>query len=127
MAVYLVDSVILGVTIDQLTTALPAVIETCQRFSARGEYVRYIRSTYIPGESRCLCLFEAPDAATLEEVNEVAKFPYTRIVEAFYLTAQPWGPICFIPVEGKSPKATGHTRGPGVRDSWDPKLPPRRK
>ncbi len=85
MAVYLVDSVIPGVTIDQLTTALRAVVETCQRFTARGEYVRYIRSTYIPGESRCLCLLEAPNAATVEEVNEVAKLPYTRIVEAFDL------------------------------------------
>ena len=85
MAVYLVDSVIPGVTMDQLTTALQAVIETCQRFTARGEYVRYIRSTYIPGESRCLCLLEASNAATVEEVNEVAKLPYTRIVEAFDL------------------------------------------
>ena len=88
MAVYLVDSVIPGASIDQLTTALQAVIETCQRFTARGEYVRYIRSTYIPGESRCLYLFEAHDAATVEEVNEVAKLPYTRIVEAIELTPE---------------------------------------
>ena len=85
MAVYLVDSVIPGLTIDQLTTAQQAVIETCKRFTARGEYVRYIRTTYIPGESRCLFLFEAPNADTVEEVNEVAKLPYTRVVEAIDL------------------------------------------
>ena len=88
MAIYLVDSVIPGVTIGQLTTVLQAVVETCQRFTARGEHVRYIRSTYIPGESRCLCLLEAPNATTVEEVNEVAKLPYTRIVEAFDLTPE---------------------------------------
>ena len=54
----------------------------------KGGFVRYIPSTHIPGESRCLCLFEAPDAATLEEVFEVAKFSYTRIVEAYDLTPQ---------------------------------------
>ncbi len=89
MAIYLVDSVIPGVTIDQLTTVLQAVVETCQRFTARGEHVRYIRSTYIPGESRWLCLFEAPDAATVEEVNEVAKLPQTRVVEAIDLQPEP--------------------------------------
>jgi hypothetical protein len=64
------------------------VIETYQRFPARGEYVRYIRSTYIPGESRCLFLFDAPNAAPVEEVNEVAKLPYTRVVEAIDLPAE---------------------------------------
>ena len=81
----MVDSVIQGVTIDQLTAAQRAVIETCQRFMARGEFVRYIRTIYIPVESRCLCLFEAPNAKTVEEVNEVAKFPFTRVVEAIDL------------------------------------------
>ena len=89
MAVYLVDSVIPGVTIEQLTITQEAVIETCQRFTARGEYVRYIRSAFIPGESRCLYLFEAPNAETVEEVNEVAKLPYTWIVEAIDLTPEP--------------------------------------
>lgn len=85
MAVYLIDSVIPGLTSDQLTTAQQALIETCQRFTARGEYVRYLRGIYMPAESRCLFLFEAPNAKTVEEVNEVAKFPYTRVVEAIDL------------------------------------------
>ena len=89
MAVYMVDSVIPGVTLDQLTRLLQAVVETCQRFTARGEYVRYLRSTYIPGESRCLSLLEAPDMAIVEEVNEVAKLPYTRVVEAIDLPPEP--------------------------------------
>ncbi len=89
MAVYLVDSVIPAVTMERLIKAQQAVIETCQRFTARGEYVRYIRSTYIPGESRCLCLFEVPNVTTVEEVNEVAGLSYTRIVEAIELLTEP--------------------------------------
>ena len=85
MAVYLVESVIPGITIDQLAAAQEAVKETCQRFTARGEYVRYIRSTFIPSESRCLYLFEAPNVETVEDINEVAELRYTGIVEAIDL------------------------------------------
>ena len=89
MAVYMVESVIPGVTVEQLTRLLQAVVETCQRFTERGEYVRYIRCTYLPGESRCLSLLEAPNMAIVEEVNEVAKLPYTRVVEAITLPPEP--------------------------------------
>jgi hypothetical protein len=32
-----------------------------------------------------MCLFEAPSAQVVEEVNEVARAPFTRIVEAVEL------------------------------------------
>lgn len=35
-----------------------------------------------PGESRCLYLFEAPDAEVTREVNDAAAFIYTRILNA---------------------------------------------
>jgi muconolactone delta-isomerase len=85
MGVYLVDRVFPGTTLDQIIEAQRALMEMSQRFTARGEHVRYLRSIYIPGESRCLCLFEAPDAQSVEEVNEVARVRFTRIVEALEL------------------------------------------
>ncbi len=88
MGVYMVDRVCPGATIDQLLGAQRAVIEMSRRFAARGEHIRYLRSTYIPSESRCLCLFEALDARTVEEVNEVAKVPFIRVIEAVELTPQ---------------------------------------
>ena len=88
MTLYLVDRDIPGVTMDQLVAAQRAVIVVSQRFTARGEYVRYIRSTYLPDESRCMCWFEAPSAEAVAEVNEVAKVPFDRILEAIEFTPE---------------------------------------
>jgi hypothetical protein len=33
-----------------------------------------------------MCLFEAPDSGNVRELNETAKIPFTRIVEAEDLT-----------------------------------------
>jgi hypothetical protein len=38
-----------------------------------------------------MCLFEAPNAETVRELNETAKIPFTRIVEAQNLTPGPGG------------------------------------
>ena len=88
MGVYMVERDLPGITMEQLASAQRAAIETSRRFTARGEPVRYIRSAYIPGESRCMCLFEAPNAGVVKEVNEVAKIPYTRVIEAVDLTPE---------------------------------------
>ena len=86
LRVYMVDRDLLGITLEQLDQAQQAAIETSRQFTAEGRPVRYIRSTYVPGESHCMCLFEAPDAADVEEVNEVAEIPFSRVVEARDLT-----------------------------------------
>jgi hypothetical protein len=57
--------------------------------TSQGKPVRYIRSTFVPGDSRCMCLFEAPNAENVRELNETAKIPFTRIVEAEDLTPAP--------------------------------------
>jgi hypothetical protein len=59
---------------------------TGQRLRAAGKPVRYIRSTFLPAESRCMRLFEAPTRELVREVNETAELPFTRIVEALDLT-----------------------------------------
>jgi len=53
---------------------------------AEGKPVRYIRTTFVPGEAHCMCLFEAENADHVREVNETAQIPFTRIVEALDLT-----------------------------------------
>jgi muconolactone delta-isomerase len=84
--VFMVDRDLPGITMEQLAGAQRAAIETSQRFTAEGKPIRYIRTTFVPGEARCLCLFAAPDAATVQAVNEAAQLPFTRIVEAMDLT-----------------------------------------
>jgi muconolactone delta-isomerase len=86
MAIYMVDRELPGVTMEQLAAAQKAAIETGQKFTAEGKNVRYIRTTFVPGEAHCMCLFEADNPDLVREVNETAQIPFTRIVEALDLT-----------------------------------------
>jgi hypothetical protein len=89
MAVYMVDRHLPGVTNEQLAAAQKAAIETGQRLTAEGKRVRYLRSTFVPGEAHCMCLFEADNSQLVRELNETAKIPFSRIVEAEDLTPKP--------------------------------------
>lgn len=40
--------------------------------TATGKDVRYIRSTFVPGEARCMCLFESSTPAHVEELQAKA-------------------------------------------------------
>lgn len=86
MPVYMVERQLPGITMDQLAGAQQAAISTSQQFTNQGKAVRYIRSTFVPGEAHCMCLFEAANPNLVKEVNETAKIPFTRIVEAMDLT-----------------------------------------
>jgi Protein of unknown function (DUF4242) len=86
MPVYMADRNLPGITMDQLAAAQKAAIQTGKEMTSEGKPVRYIRSTFVPGDSRCMCLFEAPNADNVRELNEKAKIPFTRIVEAEDLT-----------------------------------------
>jgi len=86
MAVYMVERELKGITMDQLGAAQKAAIETGKKLTAQGTQVRYIRSTFVPGEARCMCLFEADNQQAVKELNDTAKIPYSRIVEALDLT-----------------------------------------
>jgi len=86
MAVYMVERDLPGVTMEQLAAAQKEAIEKSRQFTAEGKDVRYIRSIFVPGEARCMCLFEAPNPDVVKEVNEAAKIPFTRVVEANDLT-----------------------------------------
>lgn len=86
MPVFMADRDLPGITMDQLAAAQKAAIDTSQRFTAEGRPVRYLRSMFVPTEAHCMCLFEAGDAETVRAVNEAAKIPFTRIVEAADLT-----------------------------------------
>ena len=86
MAVYMVERNLTGITMPQLAGAQQAAISTARQFTADGTPVRYIRSTFVPGEARCMCLFDAKSADDVKKVNEAAQLPFERIVEALDLT-----------------------------------------
>ncbi len=86
MSVYMVERDLKGITMDQLAAAQRRAIDTSAEFSSKGKPVRYIRSTFVPGEERSMCLFEASDPDLVRELNDEANIPYVRVIEALDLT-----------------------------------------
>jgi hypothetical protein len=86
MSVFMVDRDLPGISMEDLGAAQQRAIATAAEFRDRGTDVSYIRSTFVPGESHCMCLFDATDAAVVAELNDIAQIPYTRITEALDLT-----------------------------------------
>ena len=86
MAIYMVERELPGITNEGLAGAQQAAIAGAQKSTTDGTPVRYVRSTFVPGEARCMCLFEADSTAAVRDVNEAAGLPFTRIVEALDLT-----------------------------------------
>lgn len=86
MPVYMVERDLPGIQMEQLAEAQKAAIQAGKEMSAQGKPVRYIRSTFVPGQNKCMCLFEAANPENVREANERAKLPFSRIVPAFDLT-----------------------------------------
>jgi muconolactone delta-isomerase len=86
MTVYLVDRDLPGISMADLAAAQQRAIDWSGTYQSQGRNVRYIRSTFVPGESHCMCLFEAPTAEEVAALNEDAAIPYTRVTEALDLT-----------------------------------------
>jgi len=86
MPVYMVDRDLPGIAMDDLAAAQRRAIEWSGRYQSGGKNVRYIRSTFVPGESHCMCLFDAPSAELVAQLNDDAQIPYTRVTEALDLT-----------------------------------------
>jgi len=86
MPVYMVDRDLPGIKMEQLAEAQKAAIHLSEKMTAEGKRVRYIRSAFVPGDAHCMCFFEAANADVVKELNEKAKIPFKRIVEAMDLT-----------------------------------------
>lgn len=91
MAKYMAERYLPGITPDQLVAAAGAARSTAQQMEKEGTPVRYLRSTFIPGEDKCYCLFEGPSVDAVKETNDRAQLPYDRIVEAMHLSSEDLG------------------------------------
>jgi hypothetical protein len=87
MPVYMVDRNLNGISMDALAAAQRSAIDTAATMRADGTDVRYLRSTFVPGSGRCLCLFDASDVGAVERLNKAASLPYEEIIEALDLSA----------------------------------------
>lgn len=86
MTVYMVERNLKGIAMSDLAAAQRLAISTAQSYAANGTPMRYIRSTFAPEDGCCMCLFEARSASDVKRLNDEAKLPYSRIVEALDLT-----------------------------------------
>ncbi len=64
----------------------PNAVEEARKRAERaadvGSGVRYLRTTFLPGDETVLHVFEAPSAEALDEAGRRAALPFERIVEA---------------------------------------------
>ena len=86
MTVYMVERNLKGIAMSDLAAAQRSAISTSNEYAAKGTPMRYIRSTFAPEDGRCMCLFEASNVEDVKRLNEEAKLPYSRVVEALDLT-----------------------------------------
>ena len=86
MKVYMVERNLKGIAMSDLAAAQKLAIETSNQYAAKGTPMRYIRSTFTPEDGRCMCLFEANSSDSVKQLNDEAKIPYSRVVEALDLT-----------------------------------------
>ena len=86
MSVYMVERDLKGVAMGDLAGAQQAAIAKAAEDRNGGTDIRYIRSTFAPADGRCMCLFEAGSDAEAKRLNDDARLPYSRAVEALNLT-----------------------------------------
>jgi hypothetical protein len=86
MTIYMANRNLPGISTENLAAAQNAAIATAAEMCRNGDDIRYIRSTFVPGSGRCMCLFEATSPESVRQLNDTARIPYESIVEAYDLT-----------------------------------------
>jgi uncharacterized protein DUF4242 len=82
MPKYMVERHLPGFKPEELPSAAGAAKRATEDMTKEGIPVRYLGSTFVPNEERCLCMFEGPSADVVRQANQRAGLPLERIVEA---------------------------------------------
>ncbi len=88
MAKYMVERHLPGIKPDELAAAATRAKETTAQMTAEGTPVRYLRSTFVPGEEKCYCLFEGPTEESVREANRRAEIPLVSVKEAMHIAVE---------------------------------------
>lgn len=86
MQVYMVERSLENISMDELSGAQAAAIDKAAEMTNDGQAIRYIRSTFVPGDGRCLCLFEAESESAVRHLNDEIQVPYDKVTSALDLT-----------------------------------------
>jgi hypothetical protein len=79
---FMIERYLPGMGCAALRDAVGRAAAEAVAMTEEGTPVRYLGSTFVPGEEACFCRFEACDADAVRQANERAGLPYWRIVNA---------------------------------------------
>ncbi|MGL4238811.1 nickel-binding protein [Tabrizicola sp.] len=85
MKTFLIERDVEGISLADLHGLIAANRRHAALMCDNGDLVHYMGSTFLPGDGRCLCLFQAKDEAVLSSLNAAARLPVERIVSAIAL------------------------------------------
>ena len=88
MAKYMVERHLPGIKPEELAAAATRAKATTAQMTAEGKPVRYLRSTFVPGEDKCYCLFEGSNEDVVREANLRAEIPLERVTEAMHISSE---------------------------------------
>lgn len=88
MTTFLVERYLPGVSAEEVLAAANRAKVTTALMAKEGNAIRYLRSTYVPNEESCFCLFEGSSEELVKEANERAQIPFDRIAEAVHVASE---------------------------------------
>ena len=88
MPLFVVERELPGITPDALQGAAIRAKSCCAEMTAEGQPVNWVRSFFTPETSSTRCYFEAASRQAVEEVNQRARIPFTRVTEVLEMTPE---------------------------------------
>ncbi len=83
MKTFAVERSLKGISMEQLGGAQKAA--KAQEMTRAGTPVSYMHSVHMPGDGKTMCLFQAGEAAHVEQLNREAGIPFDSVSEAMHL------------------------------------------
>jgi len=85
MTVFMVERDLKGIAMEDLGAAQKAALATAEIMREEGTQVRYMHSSFVPSDGRCMCFFEGASSDEIKALNDRAGLPYSGVTEALDL------------------------------------------